>query len=1003
MPGRQPNPALRYVRSVAAERAADAPDCDLLARFARRRDEAAFAALVRRHGPMVLGVCRRVLADAHDAEDAFQAAFLILCRRAARLRPRESLAGWLYCVAYRTAQKARVAAARRARHEGRAPARPAPDPLAELTVREAHDLLDRELARLPDKFRAPLVACYLEGLTRDEAARRLGWPPGVLKSRLEQARDRLRRRLGRLGLALSGALVAALFGDGPAPAAVPPGLLGSTVSTAAGSAAPAAVVALAAGVQTAMRTKVRALTALAIGLALAGAAAGVLARPSAADPPAAPAQAPPPPAAAREFRGTVSGPDGRHVAGATVIAVGDVGHGDRLMSATDADGQFTFAALPAGKTAFPSAYLVAVKDGFGSSIQLVADPPKANRADLTLPAAAAFAGVVKDTAGRPVAGADVQVGYVHRSPPRLEGRGASWGYLPPAAVRGTPAEPFFFAATDAAGRFRFPALPAGSELIFRVSAPGFAELDTGAGGPRERRYVARADAPLAELALGPEAVIRGRVVSDVPGLSPDAAVVELDGMKSLHGFRHTVKSAADGRFTAIGLPAGPIGVFLDLPPGAPATAAGDLVTTEAGKTNDVQLKVIPGVEVTGRVVLRDTNEPVPGVHLATIGLVNPAGFHWPAKPTDAEGRFAMRLPPGKVTVKVWRTPGDYRQINASFQEIEVPAGAARFEMPQPFEVGKVGVAAPAAGDRPAAAGPLPVAAERQAAATVRRLGGWYELDGDGHVVEVNMVYHTDAAGKRSDNHLTGSDGALRVAGQFPRLKRLLLHRGQATDEGLVALVGLTDLEELLIWDADAVTDVGAAHLGGLPKLRKVHISHGRIGDAALAVFAKMPSIRELNLQGNDFSDAGLKHLAGMARLRSLWVGMSKQTITDAGARHLAGLTGLEELDLQSARLTAVGVAALKDLTRLQRLYFDGPADGGINDAGVEPLLGMTKLQSLSLGNTRLTAAGVRRLLALPDLRDLSLTSAAIGVEAQDELRKERPGVRLRVAGSANRP
>jgi Leucine-rich repeat (LRR) protein len=305
-------------------------------------------------------------------------------------------------------------------------------------------------------------------------------------------------------------------------------------------------------------------------------------------------------------------------------------------------------------------------------------------------------------------------------------------------------------------------------------------------------------------------------------------------------------------------------------------------------------------------------------------------------------------------------------------------------------------AKPAAG-----AGPVPVAAERKAAALVRQFGGWYVLDGDSHVVEVNMVYHLDPGGKRFDNQLTDSDGALRAAGSFPRLKRLLLHRGQATDEGLVSLVGLADLEAVHVWDAIKVTDIGISHLAGLPKLQKVHISNGLIGDGSLAVFAKMPSIQELSLQGNNFSDAGLKHLAGMIQLRSLWVGMSKLPITDAGVRHLAGLTALEQLDLQSSRLTAAGVAALKDLTQLRSLYLDGPADGDtIDDASVESLLGMKKLRSLQLGNTQLTAEGVHRLLALPDLRDLSLSSPAIGEVARENLKKERPGLRLSISGPA---
>src|SRR5262245_59740927 len=226
MPSSQPNLVLRYIRKVATAESAPGPaDRELLERFSTRGDEAAFAALVRRHGPMVFRLCRRVLRNEHDAEDAFQATFLALSRKAGLLRPQQSLAGWLHSVAYRIAQKARVGAARRAKHEGRAAERPAADPLAQITLREAHELLDRELARLPDKFRVPLVLCYLEGLTRDEAAHQLGWSPGTLKSRLEQARERLRRRLSSRGMALSGALVASLFYDEAASAAVPSALL----------------------------------------------------------------------------------------------------------------------------------------------------------------------------------------------------------------------------------------------------------------------------------------------------------------------------------------------------------------------------------------------------------------------------------------------------------------------------------------------------------------------------------------------------------------------------------------------------------------------------------------------------------------------------------------------------------------------------------------------------------------------------------------------------------
>jgi RNA polymerase sigma factor (sigma-70 family) len=224
------------------------PDRELLSRYASQRSECAFAAIVRRHGPLVLRLCRRIVPNEADAEDAFQATFLVLSRKAASIRPADALASWLYGVAYRTAQKAKIAHARRLRHERQARPREAQDPYAALALAEAHDVLHRELARLPDRFRLPLVLCYLEALTGDEAARQLGWPPGTLKSRLEQAREKLRRRLRARGMALSGAAAASLFDDAKAAAAVPAALLNSTITVAAASGGAAATAAVSANV-----------------------------------------------------------------------------------------------------------------------------------------------------------------------------------------------------------------------------------------------------------------------------------------------------------------------------------------------------------------------------------------------------------------------------------------------------------------------------------------------------------------------------------------------------------------------------------------------------------------------------------------------------------------------------------------------------------------------------------------------------------------------------------
>jgi RNA polymerase sigma factor (sigma-70 family) len=231
----------------------EATDAALLERFFARRDEAAFAALVRRHGPMVYGVCRRLLRDAHDAEDVFQATFLVLVRKGPAVRLLRSVGNWLYGVARRTALEARRAAARRRVKEAGAMPRSAAE---EDTRDDLREVLDEEMARLPDKLRAPLVLCDLEGKSRKEAARALGWPEGTVASRLASARKALAGRLTRRGLAVPGALIAGVLAGETASAGVPPALVGSTVRVAAGRAVvPSGVAALVKGVMVTMLVK----------------------------------------------------------------------------------------------------------------------------------------------------------------------------------------------------------------------------------------------------------------------------------------------------------------------------------------------------------------------------------------------------------------------------------------------------------------------------------------------------------------------------------------------------------------------------------------------------------------------------------------------------------------------------------------------------------------------------------------------------------------------------
>jgi RNA polymerase sigma factor (sigma-70 family) len=206
-------PLIRCVHDLAGTLSADElPDRELVERFVDRGDREAFAALVRRHGSMVLGVCRRIIRHEQDAEDVFQAVFLVLSRKAGKLVRKEAVGSWLFGVAHRLSLKARQKDRQRREREAKiAEARP-DNSLDQLTLVEARTVLDEELAALPDRERGPLILCYLEGLTRDQAAKRLGCALGTLKGRLERGRARLEKRLTRRGLSFIALLPTLVLG-----------------------------------------------------------------------------------------------------------------------------------------------------------------------------------------------------------------------------------------------------------------------------------------------------------------------------------------------------------------------------------------------------------------------------------------------------------------------------------------------------------------------------------------------------------------------------------------------------------------------------------------------------------------------------------------------------------------------------------------------------------------------------------------------------------------------
>jgi RNA polymerase sigma factor (sigma-70 family) len=283
---RQTDNVLHGIRQIVAAQAVPGLlDQELLERFVRRQDQVAFAALMERHGAMVLAVCRRALGHLQDAEDACQAAFLVFARKAASIRKKASLASWLHRVAYRVAADLRRDIARRRGREERTGDIAATDTSTDITWRELRTVLDEELHRLPERYRAPLILCYLEGKTRDEAAAELGWGVGSLKARLERGRERLRVRLVRRGLLLSAVLFGAGIPHSAASAAVPATLAVATVKAASliaagtalrGGAVSATVVALTEGaLQTMFVTKLKMIaTALLVTAALGVGAGG---------------------------------------------------------------------------------------------------------------------------------------------------------------------------------------------------------------------------------------------------------------------------------------------------------------------------------------------------------------------------------------------------------------------------------------------------------------------------------------------------------------------------------------------------------------------------------------------------------------------------------------------------------------------------------------------------------------------------------------------------------
>lgn len=626
---------------------------ELLGRFVLEGDEAAFEAIVLRHGPMVWGVCRRLLRDPNDVEDAFQATFLVLLRRAGSIRDAGGLGCWLYGVAYRVASRARAdAARRRAKEQG--VARPESDGAEGAGEgSELRGVIDLELDRLPEKYRGPVVLCYLEGKTQEEAARTLRWTTGMVRGRLAAARERLRRRLALRGLAPSSALLTSVL-TAEAGAILPAGLVDATVVVArrvalgqavgAGGTVSASITILAEGVlgtmfDTSLKFKA---AALVIGAALLGTLPMALGVDSGGPPPAGaqedrPTPAPEPAKGPRtvEFQ-VVEQASRRPLEGVSIRCQVD----GKLQPGVvvDDQGRFRLPVPDAGAHAFD---VWAKEDGFvpisysWSKREGGDDMPTA--VTLAMEAGTTIGGLIRDAEGRPVRDATVYL-LVPRDP---------------ASGRQRPDIGDYPVKTDAEGRWRCDVMPSKLDDVWiRLSHPDYAVDTTYGATPKPSMAQLRDQTGVMVMKKG--LVLEGRVL-DREGRPIEGASVAQGSDRWGTEYPDTMTDA-QGRFRFRGIKPGEVVLTVQARGHAPDVKQ----MTLAKEGESVEFRLGPGRTIRGRVVDPD-GKGVAGITVVADTWRGHRSIHFEIK-TDQDGRFRWDDAPGDEVLFDVVPTGDYMRI-----------------------------------------------------------------------------------------------------------------------------------------------------------------------------------------------------------------------------------------------------------------------------------------------------------------------------------------------------
>jgi len=699
------NRLLGQVRKTLAAHHQD--DADLLARYRETRDAGALDALVRKHAPLVLSACRKVLPDA-DADDVFQATFLVLMRNAKTIRRGQSVSSWLYGVAHRLALQSRANEARRARLERKAKANDTDSP-PDLSWREACAAVHEELDRLPDGYRLPLLLCYLDGKSRDEAAAELGWTLNRVRGQLERGRLRLRARLERRGIALTAGLLAAVAGNSVTAGGPPARLLQSALRATAGrpSAAAANLAHLAHGVPHMTRSMklvaAAGLACLALGIGLWQAPAIPTAeaqQPKVAPPPAGAPVAkeksdstPDLPSAIKvQVSGSVVDPEGKPVAGAKVIyqqePLREDAQGlypDPSTGTSDKDGKYQFQATmfdkgPDGHE--PMGRLTAIAPGFapagtgaGLPKSLIDRTLKFARDDVPLE------NRFVDLEGRPIAGITVRAAYVIVSPDndlepwlkdlkdgKLQGGGTTPGVPIPASQLAITTT----STSDKDGRIKLTGIGRGRVAFVRIDGPTIEsklvwimthDHDTVQVPQHPNSFSLFADQPVhgckSDIVAAACIPVEG-VVKDLDTGKPIAGATVYNALNSPYGMgRHIVETKTDGqgRYRLVGRPNRTgYRVSVTPPKGEPYIQTADYPPrVEPGKAATLNFNVKRGVFITGRVTDQATGRPMrAAIEYKTWGdNPNLKGMHpvwWIRTASAPDGTYELVGLPGRGLV-----------------------------------------------------------------------------------------------------------------------------------------------------------------------------------------------------------------------------------------------------------------------------------------------------------------------------------------------------------------